>query len=389
MSPERRADLAFATVIVAGLLFVLLLGPLGRRLEMAHTNDFSGFWAAGRAVDLGVDPYAADQWARIAPIVGWNAPTPDTTVPNYMPWTMLLLAAIAQLPLDVAAWLWMLLGIASATLGLRALLRHYLPGRAFEHAAFGAALFLGQPTYFALVLGQWSPLLLGLVAAVVLSLRAERPLRAALAALGFLVKPQLFVFAAIGVAYGALRSQTFRRALLWGVGFGAVVVAAGWLAFPHWLAPWLAEIPGARTARSVVLPSAGNELLGTAGRVLAYVLIAAGALIAARLRPASDASLAAWLSLSLAGAIYAWSYDETLLLAPLVITAGVLLRDGRPQATRRLAVASALTFIVVSPALYLFGVSRHDETFTIIVPVVAFIAIVVLLWRSGSVQRAA
>lgn len=379
MTAERRADLAFAIAIAAGLLFVLLLGPLDRRLEMAHTNDFSGFWAAGRAVDLGVDPYDASQWPRIADQVGWAAPTPDTSVPNYMPWTMLLLAAIALIPLDVAAWLWMLLGIVAATLGLRALLRHYLPGRPLEHAAFGAALFLGQPAYHALVLGQWSLLLLGLVAATVLALRTGHAYRAAAASLGFLLKPQLFVFTALGIAVGALRSATFRRAVVAAALVGAVIVVVGWLVFPNWLAPWLDQIPGVRTARSAVLPSVGNELLGTPGRLLAYALIATGAVVASRFEPASDASLAAWIALSSAGAVYSWSYDQVLLLAPLVIAAGVLASRGEVRRARVVALATALTFIVVSPALYLFGVSRHDETFSALVPALAFVAIVVQL----------
>lgn len=381
MTAERRADIAFAIAIATGLLFVALLGPLDRRLEMAHTNDFSGFWAVGRAVDLGVDPYDPTQWSRVADAVGWPAPSGDTSVPNYMPWTALFLAAVALMPIDVAAWVWMALGVAFATLGLRGLLREYLPGRPLEHAAFGAALFLGQPTYHALVLGQWSPFLLGCVAVVVLSLRRSRPLRAAVASLAFLLKPQLFVFAAAGIAVGALRSPVFRRAALFALVLGAAAVAIGSLVFPDWLAPWLAEVPGARTARSAVLPSVGNELAGTPGRYAAYVVIAIGALAALRARPASDASLAGWLSLSIAGAVYAWSYDQVLLLAPLVIAAGVLARSGDTIAARGVAIGSALTFIVVSPILYFFGVSRHDETFSVVVPVAVFIAIVVLLAR--------
>ena len=118
MTAVRRADIAFAIAIATGLLFVALLGPLDRRLEMAHTNDFSGFWAVGRAVDLGVDPYDPTQWSRVADAVGWPAPSGDTSVPNYMPWTALFLAAVALMPIDVAAWVWMALGVAFATLAV-------------------------------------------------------------------------------------------------------------------------------------------------------------------------------------------------------------------------------------------------------------------------------
>ena len=43
MTQERRADAAFAIAILAGVLFIAFLGPLGRRLEMVHQNDFSVF----------------------------------------------------------------------------------------------------------------------------------------------------------------------------------------------------------------------------------------------------------------------------------------------------------------------------------------------------------
>ena len=142
----------------------------------------------------------------------------------------------------------------------------------------------------------------------------------------------------------------------------------------------LADIPGRRTLRSAVLQSALNELIGPIGRWIAAALILFGAFLASRFTPGSDASLAAWLSLSSAGAIYSWSYDQVLLFVPLVIAAGVLARTS-PRAATRFALVWAGVFLVVSPILYAIGVVRHDETFSGIVPDAAFIAIVALLWR--------
>jgi hypothetical protein len=160
---------------------------------------------------------------------------------------------------------------------------------------------------------------------------------------------------------------------------GAVVICA-WLAFPDWLPAWLADIPPRRTGRSAVLFSALGQLLGGPGRLLAILVIAGGIAVASRFVPASDPWLAAWLALSSAGAIYSWSYDQVLLFVPLSIACGVLASAGRERAMTRLAVGGALTFLIVSPIFYALGVARHDETFSVAIPVALFVAIAWSVW---------
>ena len=378
MTPARRADLAFFTAIAFGILFIVLGGPLGRRLEMVHFNDFSGVWSGPSTYLLGVSPYDPSRYADTA--IALNTKTPDALVYDYMPWVMFAMLPFALVPLEVAGWLWMLIGMTAATVALRGLLRAFLPGMAPAHFALGLALFVGQPGFHAVVLGQWSPLLMSGVAGVVLALRAGHPRLAALPSLLFMAKPQLFVFTALGLAYGALRRPVFRRYVIFTAAVAVVVVVVTSVPMGDWLSPWLADIPGRRTSRSAVLLSALNELIGPTGRVLAALLILAGAWVASRFRPGSDTSLAAWTSLSSAGAIYSWSYDQVLLFVPIVITAGVLARESRAAGTR-FAIAWALVLLIVSPIFYAIGVERHDETFSCLVPDAAFVAVVVALWR--------
>jgi hypothetical protein len=113
---------------------------------------------------------------------------------------------------------------------------------------------------------------------------------------------------------------------------------------------------------------------------VAVALIAGGIALASRFVPASDAWLAVWLALSSAGAIYSWSYDQVLLFVPLVIACGVLIAARRERAMIRLALGGAFTLLFVSPVFYAVGVLRHDETFSITVPVVFFAAISYALW---------
>lgn len=383
MTPERRADLAYFTAIAFGLLFVILGGPLARRLEMVHFNDFSGVWSGPSTFLLGISPWDPARYGDAAISLGTK--TPDALVYDHMPWTMFFVLPLALVPLEVAGWIWMLIGMTAATFALRAMLRAFLPGMSAAHGALGLALFVGQPGFHAVVLGQWSLLLMSAVAMVVLLLRSGRGLWAAVPSLLFMTKPQVFVFTALGLAYGALRRPVFRRYLIAAIVLASAVIAVSWTLVSltvqgDWLSAWLADIPGRRTLRSAVLHSALNELIGPIGRWIAAALILFGAFLASRFTPGSDASLAAWLSLSSAGAIYSWSYDQVLLFVPLVIAAGVLARTS-PRAATRFALAWAGVFLVVSPILYAIGVARHDETFSCIVPDAAFIAIVALLWR--------
>jgi hypothetical protein len=382
MTNERRADLYYWAAVATGVLFVVLGGPLARRLELVHMNDFSGVWSGARAVVLGVNPWDPTKYYGFAVDVGTK--TPDALVYDYMPWVAFAVAPLAMVTLEAAGWIWMTLSMSCAALALRGLLRAFVPARPLTHAAFGLALFVAQPAFHAIVLGQWSLLLMSAVAATVLALRAARPFLAAVPSLLFLAKPQLVVFTAFGLAYGALREPVFRRYVVFALLLAGAVVAVAWLAAPpDWFPAWLDDIPPRRTIRSAVLPSVLNQLIGSNGRLVAYALIGVGALLAARFRPGSDASLAAWLSLSNAGAIYSWSYDQVLLFVPAVITTGILARRSE-RAGRRFAFAATGTVLFVSPVFYGIAVLRHDETFSALVPIGFFVAIVVLLWREAA-----
>lgn len=388
MTAQRRADLAYGAAILIGVLFIVLLGPLDRRLEMVHFNDFSGIWSGPASVLVGVDPWDPNRYGPTAVALGTK--TPDALVDDYMPWEVVALLPLGLLPLEAAAWVWMIASMTLSALALRALLREFLPGRAIVHGALGLALFAGQPGFHTIVLGQWALLLMSAVAAIVLAVRAGHARRAGLAALALLAKPQLFVWTALGLGIPAFFDVRYRRFVTFAVVAAAALVVSAWLAFPDWFPAWLSDIPPRRTGRSAVLLSAFGQLFGTPGRVLAIGVIGAGLLFASRFVPGSDPWLAIWLGLSSAGAIYSWSYDQVLLFVPLVIASGVLAAAGRQQATRRLAIGGALTFLLVSPLFYAIAVLRHDETFSIAVPVALFLAIAWSMWpyRRGALPEA-
>ena len=371
MHPERRADVAFLAGLAVGILFIVLLGPLERRVELAHINDFSGLWLGAHAIVVGVDPYETTGWRTLVDSLGVH--DSGALVNDYFPWVGLALLPFGFVPVETAGWIWMLLTVPIAACGLRALLRAYLPGRALEHGVFGLALLATQPGFHTLVLGQWAFLLLGAVCAAVLALRAGRPVRAGLLCLTFLLKPQLFVFT-------ALRLFRDRRVAQVAILTGAAIVIVSTALFPHWIGAWLSDVGPVRIVRSASLPVALSDILGPVGSILGYLLILAGAAVATRFGMRGDASLAVWLALSSAGAIYTWSYDDLLLLVPIIIAAHSLSLHRSARRARSFAIGAVAVLFVISPLFYALAVARHRESFTAAVPVLLFLAIVIALW---------
>ena len=117
MTASRRADLWYFTGILFGLLFIVFGGPLGRRLEMVHFNDFSGVWSGPSTYLLGISPWDPTRYSDVAISLGTK--TPDALVYDHMPWTMYAMLPFALVPLEVAGWVWMIIGITAATLALR------------------------------------------------------------------------------------------------------------------------------------------------------------------------------------------------------------------------------------------------------------------------------
>jgi hypothetical protein len=120
-------------------------------------------------------------------------------------------------------------------------------------------------------------------------------------------------------------------------------------------------------------------LVGPNGIPIAVGLVAVSAILALQFRPESDAWLAMWLALSPVAAVYAWSYDHVLLIVPLVIATGVALRR-----SRRLAVAAALAWALLldvgTTALAVVAARRDSESYSAVIPLIAFALITLLVW---------
>ena len=386
MTEARRADLAYVATAAFALGALAAFGALQRRLELIGNDDLSRIWAGPRALLTGADPYDPATWAATAHALGTLPP--DTPVYIYPPWVALVLVPLALLPLNVASLTWLVASVVAGITGLRFLLRVALPGRPLMHAVAAAMLLLSWVGALSLVIGQWGFLLVAALSATVGLLRRGRPASAGAAAVALIAKPQLFVLAAPALALHALRDRRVGlRYLGVAVGISVALVALAWLAVPTWWPTWLFRVGGVQlgpdsdTVAGLLFALFGPQ--GPSATPIVLVLLAVPAL---RFHPRAESWVAVWLALSLVAAPYTNSYDQIILVVPIVIASGVALRYSVRRAWIVLG-AGAAALILGTPVLYEVAVRRHSETFGVIVPLLVYGLILVSLWDRSAARE--
>jgi hypothetical protein len=371
----RRADIAyFASLAVSGIaLVVLRVAQI--RVDMLGRDDFTLYTAGPRALLIGADPYDLATWADTAARVG-TAPF-DTVVYAYPPWAALALLPFALLPVTIAGALWSVSGMTAMALAVRALLRAYLPGRAWMHGVVGSLVLMSAPAVVTLLIGQWPFVLVTMLAAIVLLLRTDRPVAAGLVAAGMLVKPQLFVFSAAALAVRGLwpgGDPAGRRFVVAATAAGLATVMISWVLIPSWWPAWFQHSPAVLLSiEPVTIQTLFITVFGANGGWLAPPVLLAMVAAGLRFHPLSDAWLPVWFALSSAGVVYSNTYDELLLIVPIVLAAGAL--KSRRRAALVIVSGSVLLFVVM---WYLHTI--YARGYAAGVSLLVFVIITAALW---------
>lgn len=372
----RRADIAYLASLAVGAIGLLILGFAQLRINKLGTDDFSTAWAGARALVIGADPYDVTTWTDTVRGILEN-PLLDTSVYAYPPWVALALLPLGAVAAGTAGIVWSLAGIAAAIVAVRGLLRAYVPGRPLAHATVGALLLTAAPAVVSLVLGQWPFVFIAMLSAIVLLLRADRPLAAGLVAVLMLAKPPLFVFTATALAVRALwpgNEAVGRPFFVTAAAAGIATIAFSWLIIPSWWPAYLIHVAAHQlTIEPVNLHTLFVTLFGPNGGWLAPPVLLGMVAAGLRFHPLSDGWLPVWFALSSAGALYSNTYDLLLLIVPIVLTAGAL------GSRRRSA------FVIVSGALLLFVVMWYLHTMYVRgyaagVALLMFVIITAALW---------
>jgi hypothetical protein len=207
VSRQRVADLALVCGLAFGLAILALFGFFDVRDRVVGHNDFTYTWAGARTVVDGGDPYEPAAW--LGTVERYRTTTPHETVFGYPPWIALAAVPFALLPVPIASGIWTFGGMALAALALRTLLRSLAPDPPLVHFLSGLALFASQPGTATMWSGQWTFVLLAVLAMAIVAVRERRrgPL---LATFLLTTKPQLIVFAFPALARAAL-ARCMRR----------------------------------------------------------------------------------------------------------------------------------------------------------------------------------
>ena len=380
MTSRRGLDIAFAIGVGLGMLIVLLSGFVALREQKVSTNDWSEIWAGPRTLVLGRDPYEPTTWVADAQLV--QGQKPITPVYGYPGHVLLALVPFGLMPLEVAAFIWSTVGIALAILGVRALLRTYVHGLPVVWTLAGLTLMASQPAIGTLYNGQWAFLLLAMVCGVVVALHGRHARRTGvLLSLATLAKPQLFFISAPTILRAAI-ARGLPRTLAWYVAIALAIVAVSVVILPRWPGEWIHVVIGRLPARpqTTAVPTALADLFGPGGLIVGALLIVALAIAVIAFEPRSDASLAAALAVSAVVVPYAWSYDQLLLIAPLVIASGLLAPHRPGRAIAVMSIGAALLLLLGTALHGIYGEARMSESYNGVVPALIALLVVFALW---------
>ena len=404
--PSKRTLAKVVALTLLALAALTFDWRVAELRERSRGDDFFQFWAAGRAILRGDDPYEPETWRQIYEQEGrWRWQT-DQPVSLYPLWTAFVFVPLARLPVSWAALVWAviseLLVVLSAGLIIRGLgwnkYEAWLP-------LMIAILITFEPISLTILFGQLGILLLALICGVFYCLTHSRNGTAGIL-LGFtLIKPQLLML----VIPTLLLVAAWQRKWSFIAAFAATsmgLMASSWLLAPGWLSRWQGNLVATANVRLVMSPTGwgfSHTLVTALGRPDLWAIVSVPVCLslvgtvgwlwyATRNDLQRGDRLAPFLSFTMIASLlvspYVLSYDFALLLFPTLTC--VWLIQPLPSSTRRRLLASLLGCAAFLPwALLALSAQTGQETTTILFPVGLLAVLVVGRLARGRWQEKA
>jgi hypothetical protein len=380
----RRSWLLALPVIA--LLCWLAASSIVSRVDH-HNNDFFTFWLAGHMLTQGSDPYAPEEWLAGHHLfnVSW-IPNPAYVYPLPL---ALLFVPFGLLPLEQAFvwWVTLSLGMLIASLLLLCPPWRDKASRGLFVPLLAGCIFF-RPVAVTMVAGQVSAwLLFTLTAVLVLWEKGKWEWGALLLPL-LVLKPNLGAPLVTLLALWLFFQRRYRALLSLAMG-GLVLLLAGMLINPAWVLEYW-SIGSAKLAQTFGYSPTVWGLASLAcgfhrpctlavGGIAAALLVAGTVWLLIRRGslpdPHSAMSLAVTVTLLITP--YTWTYDQILLILPIIVAAFSLLRR---RGGFLPGILLLLTLDLLAVAVLLIDTRLNLEIFNALIPLCL---LAVLLWSAG------
>lgn len=304
------------------------------------------------------------------------------------PWLLVLLEPYTFVSFDQSSWWWLLTNLALAYIGFTLLGHHLATERATRRwiPLLGALLLLSPPTLAGLMSGQVNFLVLFGLAMFVIQWDRGRdgPAGAALALT--MIKPHL-VYLTLPLIW--LESIRLRR---WRVGLGFLLVLCGLTAVALIQRPtFVFDYAGTMASGSLLdwqTPTLGGWLdlaMGWRWAKLMGIAVLPIAVILWRFGPQREMSrlVETTLLLSVMTAPFGWSYDQVLILIPVLHAVVDLMEGGLPRALSRLW---AVLLIALDVALFYLRTRIQNEVYYFWVPPLLLAIYLAIEWQIARAQ---
>lgn len=355
-------------------------------------RDYFTFFLSGKLLQLHLSPYAETAWLGGHDFYQ-SLYRPNPVFPYPLPLAVFFIP-FAWLPIQTSFIVWIFLTglaiFASAGLILQPLQRAERRRYLFPLLC---GLILFRPVIVIMQGGQLDGVLLLLYSLAAFAWQRERwSLGAVLITLPIL-KPNIGVPVAALIALWLLLRRAYRPLIA--MSLTALLLAAfGWLVDPHWIAEFV-QISTTKLAGifgyAPNLWGAANHLCGfqtgcarSLGAVLSGLILLGTVLWLARL-PKEQAFLALSLAIcaTLLVTVYLWTYDQLLLLLPLLWIIRELIR----RKSRFLLPATLLLWVDLAYILLMLITLRMQmEIWNVLLPLAVLIVLGAITFRVKSVQ---
>lgn len=310
--------------IVGILLIIILLLLLAISLPSAKIEigkgDFIAYWSASHLLSQGKNPYDVPTLLSVEREIGWTQDYP------YMvwnpPWLHLLLLPYARLPFTKAVSLWLITNIAFIYICSVSLWRLFST-RKGQRRWWVAPLvaFTFPPTLVTLATGQINTFVLLGIAGTVFFITRGRDSLVGLTLFLTTVKPHLaYIFLPAAFLWLAMERR-WASFITFGATIGAAISLLFWR-LPSWLDSYLTIMQSpllnweSPTIGGIVSHYFGTDFAKYLGIIVLPIALSMIIFNKRRLDLKTASSMI--LLVSLPTAIFSWSYDQVILIFPLI-----------------------------------------------------------------------